>query len=88
MHTIKPLDAEAILRAGRECRAVLTVEEHMVNGGLGEACAAVLMKAGVQPRFDIVGIPDEDTVTGAQADIFGHYSISMEGLAAKAKSLL
>ena len=88
MHTIKPLDTNAILRAGRECRAVLTVEEHMVNGGLGEACAAVLMKAGVQTRFDIVGIPDEDTVTGAQADIFCHYGISMEGLAAKAKSLL
>ncbi len=88
MHTIKPLDREAILRAGRECRALLTVEEHMVNGGLGEACAAVLMKAGVQTRFDIVGIPDEDTVTGAQADIFQHYGISMEGLAAKAKALL
>ena len=88
MHTVKPLDAEAILRAGRECRAVLTVEEHLVNGGLGEACAAVLMKAGAQVRFDIVGIPDEDTVTGAQADIFRHYGISMEGLAARAAALL
>ncbi len=88
MHTIKPLDTEAILRAGRECRVVLTVEEHLVNGGLGEACAAVLMKAGTQTRFDIVGIPDEDTATGAQADIFRHYGLSMEGLATRAKSLL
>ena len=88
VHTVKPLDTDAILRAGRECRAVVTVEEHLVNGGLGEACAAVLMKAGVQTRFDTVGIPDEDTVTGAQADIFRHYGISMEGLAAKARSLL
>ena len=87
VHTIKPLDTEAVLRAGRECKAVLTVEEHMVNGGLGEACAAVLMRAGVRTRFDIVGIPDEDTVTGAQADIFRHYGISMEGLAARAKAL-
>lgn len=47
LHTIKPLDTEAILRAGRECRAVITVEEHMVNGGLGEACAAALMQAGM-----------------------------------------
>ena len=88
VHTVKPLDVEAVLRAGRECRAVLTVEEHLVNGGLGEACAAVLMRAGVSTRFDLVGIPDEDTVTGAQADIFQHYGISMEGLAARVNQLL
>ena len=80
MHTVKPLDTEAVLRAGRECRAVITVEEHSVHGGLGEACAAVLMQAGVAVPFRIVGIPDEDTVTGSQADIFRHYGISMEGL--------
>ena len=60
----------------------------MVNGGLGEACAALLMQAGVSMPFRIVGIPDEDTVTGAQADIFRHYGISMEGLAEKAMKLL
>jgi len=80
MHTIKPLDTEAVLKAGHECRAVITVEEHSVHGGLGEACASVLMQAGVSVPFRIVGIPDEDTVTGAQADIFRHYGISMEGL--------
>jgi transketolase len=80
MHTVKPLDTEAILKAGRECRTVVTVEEHMVHGGLGEACAAVLMQAGVSKPFRIVGLPDEETVPGAQADIFRHYGISMEGL--------
>ena len=80
LHTIKPLDRDAILAAGRECRAIVTVEEHMVNGGLGEACAATLMQAGVHVPFKIVGIPDEYTVTGSQADIFRHYGISMEGL--------
>jgi transketolase len=88
MHTVKPLDAEAVLKAGRECRAVITAEEHMVNGGLGEACAALLMQAGVKVPFRIVGIPDEDTVTGTQADIFRHYGLSMEGLAEKALKLL
>ena len=88
MHTVKPLDADAVLQAGRECRAVVTVEEHSVHGGLGEACAAVLMQAGVAVPFRIVGIPDEDTVTGSQADIFRHYGISMEGLAATALDLL
>jgi transketolase len=88
MHTVKPLDIEAVLRAGRECRAVITVEEHMVNGGLGEACASVLMQAGAALPFEIVGIPDEDTVTGAQSDIFRHYGISMEGLGVRALALL
>lgn len=88
MHTIKPLDAETVLRAGRECRAVIPVEEHSVHGGLGEACAAVLLQAGVNVRFRIVGIPDEDTVTGAQADIFRHYGISMEGLSSIGEALL
>ena len=88
MHTVKPLDTEAVLKAGRECRAVVTVEEHSVHGGLGEACASVLMQAGVTVPFRIAGIPDEDTVTGAQADIFRHYGISMEGLSATALKLL
>ncbi|HEX4343502.1 MAG TPA: transketolase C-terminal domain-containing protein [Verrucomicrobiae bacterium] len=88
LHTIKPLDTEAILKAGRECRAVITVEEHMVNGGLGEACASTLMQAGVNVPFKIVGFPDEETVPGAQADIFRHYGISMEGLSETAIDLL
>ena len=88
MHSIKPLDSEAILKAGRECRAVVTVEEHMVHGGLGEACASVLMQAGISVPFKIVGFPDEETVPGAQADIFRHYGLSMEGLSEVALKLL
>jgi transketolase len=80
MHTIRPLDIDAVRRAGQDCGAVMTVEEHSVHGGLGEACAAVLMQAGVNVPFRIVGIPDEDTVTGSQADIFRHYGLTMEGL--------
>ena len=88
MHTVKPLDTETVLQAGRECRAVITVEEHSVHGGLGEACAAALIQAGVNVPFRIVGIPDEETVTGAQADIFRHYGLSMEGLVACAEKLM
>ena len=85
--TVKPLDEAAILTAARECRAVITVEEHLVHGGLGEACAAVILEAGVPVRFQRVGIPDEYTVTGSQADIFRHYGLSMEGLAEVARRL-
>lgn len=88
LHTVKPLDTEAILKAGRECKAVITVEEHMVHGGVGEAVASTLLQAGVCKLFRIVGIPDEETVPGAQADIFRHYGISMEGLSETATKLL
>lgn len=88
IHTIKPLDMEAIVAAARNNRAVITVEEHMVHGGLGEACAAAILQARVSTPFHIAGITDEDTVPGSQADIFRHYNISMEGLAATAERLL
>jgi transketolase len=85
---LNPLEKTAILDAARECGAVVTVEEHMVHGGLGEACAAALMQAGVHCEFKIVGIPNEYTVTGSQADIFRHYGITMEGLVDTANALL
>jgi transketolase len=81
MHTIKPFDTDVLRRVGQDCGAIVTVEEHSVNGGFGEACAAVLMQSGIQVPFRIVGLPDEDTVTGSQADIFRHYGLTMEGLA-------
>lgn len=88
MHTIKPLDTEAVLRAAKDCRALVTVEEHRVTGGLGEACAALLMQAGVQIPFQIVGIPDAYTVTGNQQRIFAHYGLTGPGLGQIAISLL
>jgi len=88
VHTVKPLHVAAVLAAGRECGVVLTVEEHSVHGGLGEACAAVLLQAGVHVPFAIAGFPDADTVTGSQSDIFQHYGITMEGLADRIHALL
>lgn len=88
MHTLKPFDIEAVRRAGRNTRALVTVEEHSVFGGLGEQCAAILLENGIHVPFKIVGIPDEYTVTGSQAEIFEHYGISAEGLAATARATL
>ena len=80
MHTLKPLDEECLCQAARETRALITVEEHSIHGGLGEACAAVLMQRHLCLPFRIVGIPDEPTVNGSQLEIFAHYGISKEGL--------
>lgn len=88
MHTIKPLDKQSVIEAAKKCRAVITIEEHSVNGGLGEACASVLMQEGISVPFRIAGIPDEDTVTGSQTEIFNHYGISGQGLFETAICLL
>jgi transketolase len=88
MHTIKPLDIEAVVRAAEQCRAIVTVEEHRTAGGLGEACTAVLMQANINIPFKIAGIPDEYTMTGNQLEIFAHYGITGPGLARTAITLL
>ena len=88
MHTIKPLDTALIDELSRKCKAVVTVEEHSVYGGLGEACASYLMQHGIFVPFRIMGIPDEYTVTGSQQDIFNHYGLNEKGIAAAVISLL
>ena len=88
MHTLRTLDEEALLKAAKKCKAVITLEEHSIHGGLGEACAAVLMQNNISVPFKIVGIPDEDTYTGSQVEIFDHYGISGKGLFETAQKLL
>ncbi len=88
MHTLKPLDEAAVLAAARETRAIITVEEHSAYGGLGEACAAVLLRHGAAIPFEIAAFPDEHMVNGSQKQIFEHYGISAVGLAAIAHRLL
>lgn len=88
MHTVKPLDVDALLNAARHARVLITVEEHSIYGGLGEACAAVLMQRRISLPFRIVGIPDEYIVNGEQDEIFDYYGLSPTGLTATAKNLL
>jgi transketolase len=87
LHTIKPLDAAAVRKAATETGALITVEEHSVNGGLGEACAGLLLQEGIHTRFKIAGFPDDHTVTGSQEEIFRHYGIDGLGLADLARTL-
>jgi len=88
MHTIKPLDTALLQTVAAKCKAIVTVEEHSVNGGLGEACASYLIQHQYAKPFKIIGIPDEYTVTGSQQDIFNHYGISEEGISEEVKKLL
>ncbi len=102
MHTIKPLDTELLKAVAQKHKAIVTIEEHSVYGGLGEACASWLLQNIISNKdsqrpsfggvwgglFEIIGIPDEYTVTGSQQDIFNHYGISEEGISKAAIQLL
>ena len=88
MHTIKPLDGKAVIETAKKCRIMITVEEHLVYGGLGEACAAHLMQAGISLPYKVVGIRDEYTVTGSQLEIFKDYGMTAEKLSESAMQLL
>ncbi|WP_435139341.1 transketolase family protein [Formosa sp. A9] len=88
MHTIKPLDTALLDELATNGKPIITVEEHMVNGGLGESCASYLFQKAARNPFKIMGIPDEYTVTGSQIEIFNHYGISQDGILNEAKTLL
>ena len=88
MHSIRPFDEEAVRDAALQSRALITVEEHSVNGGLGSRIASLLMQAGIYTPIKIVGIPDEHTVAGSQEEIFNHYGITPQNLADNALVLL
>ena len=87
--TIKPLDEATILReAARSGRMVIVAENHSVIGGLGEAVAAVLMRARVTPAFHQIALPDQFLDAGALPTLHDRYGISVDAMVARIQSLL
>jgi transketolase len=87
--TIKPLDAEAILReAGKPGRLVVVAENHTVIGGLGEAIAGLLMRSGVHPVFRQIALPDEFLAAGALPTLHDRYGISTAAISNRIKTWL
>jgi transketolase len=87
--TIKPLDAETILReAGQSGRLVVVAENHSEIGGLGEAVAALLMRSGAHPAFRQIALPDEVLAAGALPTLHDRYGLSTSGVTAAIKSWL
>ena len=85
--TIKPLDEETILSAARQgARLVVTAENHSAVGGLGEAVAASLMRAGVHPAFRQIALPDEFLDAGALPTLHDQYGLSVGSIITKIKS--
>jgi transketolase len=87
VHTIKPFDAEGVVRAAARTGAVITVEEHTIVGGLGSAVAEACLEAGVVLRsFQRLGLRDEfPSVVGDQAYLRKRYGMDAEAIAAAAR---
>ena len=87
MSSVKPIDREAIVKAARETKGIITAEEALTAGGLGGAVAEVL--ALEHPaRMRMLGLPDTFAPTGTAEFLLDHFGISAEGMTKAALELV
>jgi len=87
LHTIKPIDKDAIINAARQTGHIVTVEEHQVMGGMGSAVAEVLAEAYPVPmRF--VGVRDQFGQSGKPSELIEYYGLGVHAIKRAVKSLL
>lgn len=87
MYCVKPLDEETLLKAVKNVRAVLTVEEHSPFGGLGSMVAQVIGRNCPKMVLNMA-LPDAPVITGTSREVFDYYGLNAPGIAKKAKDLL
>lgn len=85
IHTIKPIDAECVTKYAVQCGKVITVEEHSVIGGLGDAVADVLM-GKVNCKFHKIGVNDRFGQSGKAADVLREYGLTADQIAETVKA--
>ncbi len=88
MHTIKPIDRDAIIKAVKETGVIITDEDHNVTGGLGSAVAEVLAEEKLACDFKRLGIPDVYGAIGAPEDLYHKYGYDADGICAAVKVIL
>ena len=74
-HTIKPLDKITLLKAARDCGAIVTVEEHQMAGGMGSAISELLAMNYPTP-MEFVGMPDHFGESGQPEELLAKYGMS------------
>lgn len=87
MHTIKPLDRDAVLDAAKT-GAIVTAQDHNIVGGLGYSVAAVLAENGHSPKFRMLGIPDRFDTMAHAPYLYHLYGLDTDGLKAAMYKLL
>ncbi len=88
MHTIKPIDEDAILKAVKETRRIITFEDHNIHGGLGSAVADVIAASGKGCAFEKVGIPDCFAEVGYPEDLYSYYKLDTNGIVEKVRQVM
>jgi transketolase len=90
VNTIRPFDAETLFRACRETGGVVTIEEHVVDGGLGGLVAETCLEAGVVPRgFHRIGLrAGFSSVVGSQEYLRSRYGMDEEAIASSARAVV
>ena len=81
MHTIKPLDVQAVLKSVGKTKCVVTAEEHMINGGLGDSIAQVLIQNLLVPQ-EFVGVNDTFGESGDPMELMTKYGIDTQNVKA------
>ena len=87
MHTIKPIDRDCIMTYAEKCKKIVTVEEHSIIGGLGDAVADVLVGNG-SFTFKKIGVEDRFGQSGKPDALLEEYGLSTEQVLAKIKAIL
>lgn len=87
MFCLKPVDAEAIVNAAQETKAIVTVEEHSIYGGLGELVCGIVSQSYPVP-VKIMGFPDTEYKIGNSTELFNHYGFTPDGIANAVKKLV
>lgn len=80
MHTIKPIDKEAIIEATKKTGKIITAEDHNILGGLGSIVADVIMEAGLSAKLKKIGIPDKFIGLGYPEEIYPHLNMDEQGI--------
>lgn len=87
IHTIKPLDEEAILKSVAKTGCVVTAEEHQINGGLGESVAGVLSRNHPAP-IEMVAVNDSFGESGTPAQLMVKYGLTKENIVASVEKVM
>jgi transketolase len=87
MHTVKPVDVEAVAAAARETGHIVTAEEHLLDGGLGSAVARVVA-AEAPCRMGFVGIDDTYATSGKPEELLAAYGLTAAAIAEQVRRLL
>ena len=87
LSSIKPIDVEAIVALAKETRAIVTVEEHQVAGGMGSAVAEVLAQNYPVP-IEFIGVQDNFGQSGAPDELIEHYGMGKDSIKEAVKKVL